>query len=129
MLQKLRGNNQKGFTLIELMIVIAIIGILAAIAIPNFLSYRQKGYVASMKADCNSVRLAEEAYMVDNGTYIIAAAATTPIAALVGVKNFSDGNSVAVAAKTDINKDYVVTVTSTKTTETVTYDSTTGETT
>lgn len=53
MIQKLQ-NNQKGFTLIELMIVIAIIGILSAIAIPNFLSYRQRGYDAQALSDAKN---------------------------------------------------------------------------
>ncbi len=47
MIQKLRGNNQKRFYLIELMIVIAIIGILAAIAIPNFIAYRNKSFCSA----------------------------------------------------------------------------------
>ena len=54
MLQKLRGNSQ-GFTLIELMIVIAIIGILAAIAIPNFIAYRNKAFCSRAESDGNAV--------------------------------------------------------------------------
>jgi type IV pilus assembly protein PilA len=57
MLQKLRGNSQ-GFTLIELMIVIAIIGILAAIAIPNFIAYRNKAYCSRAESDANNIAAA-----------------------------------------------------------------------
>lgn len=48
-------KNNKGFTLIELMIVIAIIGILAAIAIPNFIAYRDKSYCKGAESDANNV--------------------------------------------------------------------------
>ena len=64
MLQKMRSNN-KGFTLIELMIVIAIIGILAAIAIPNFISYRDKTYCSAMESDAQSVAGAIADYFSD----------------------------------------------------------------
>ena len=65
MLRKLRMTNQKGFTLIELMIVIAIIGILAAIAIPNFISYRNRAYCSAAEADARSVAAAVADYFAD----------------------------------------------------------------
>ena len=57
MLQKMRSNN-KGFTLIELMIVIAIIGILAAIAVPNFIAYRNKAFCTQAERDAGAVAAA-----------------------------------------------------------------------
>jgi type IV pilus assembly protein PilA len=52
---RLRKMNNRGFTLIELMIVIAIIGILAAIAIPNFIAYRDKAYCSAAETDVQSI--------------------------------------------------------------------------
>jgi type IV pilus assembly protein PilA len=77
MIQKLRGSNEKGFTLIELMIVIAIIGILAAIAIPNFVSYRQRSYNSAAQSDIKNAMTTQEAYFVDNGTYTTSTALLT----------------------------------------------------
>ena len=80
MLQKVRIKNQKGFTLIELMIVIAIIGILAAIAIPNFISYRNKAYCSAAESDAHSISAALADYF--------AIPAHTTLPALVAGTNF-----------------------------------------
>ena len=69
MLTKLTKKNEKGFTLIELMIVIAIIGILAAIAIPQFSAYRTRSFNSAATADIRNAATAQEAYFVDNEGY------------------------------------------------------------
>ena len=73
-MRKLHTRNG-GFTLIELMIVVAIIGILAAIAIPNFLRFQLRARVGEGKTNIAAIRTAEESYNAEYGVYVGAAAA------------------------------------------------------
>jgi type IV pilus assembly protein PilA len=77
MLQKLRGKKgSQGFTLIELMIVVAIIGILAAIAIPNFLTYQKKSKSSEAKTCIGGIKTSQIAFQTERDRFAACAPVT-----------------------------------------------------
>ena len=69
----MRKDREKGFTLIELMIVVAILGILAAIAIPNFMRFQAKSRQSEAKTNLGAIGTTAESFRAERDTYIVAA--------------------------------------------------------
>jgi prepilin-type N-terminal cleavage/methylation domain-containing protein len=69
-------NPSHGFTLVELLIVMVIIGLLATIAIPKFASSKEKAFLTSMKADLRNLATQQETYVIENFSYTTSFPAT-----------------------------------------------------
>ena len=100
-----RSTAQAGFTLIELMIVIAIIGIISAIAYPSYNSYMTKSRRADAKVSLTKMADAQERWYLQNSTY------TTDVANVGGATS-PDGNYTMAITSADVNG-YVMTATAT----------------
>ena len=91
-------KSQEGFTLVELMIVVAIIGILAAVAIPQFAAYRQRAYNSSATTDIKNIQTSEAAFFTDWNQYgqSVAAAPAAALGANVGATLTGPGGAATM---------------------------------
>jgi prepilin-type N-terminal cleavage/methylation domain len=114
-------KERKGFTLIELMIVVAIIGILAAIAIPQYNAFRVRGYNANAVSNLKNFATSMEAYYTENDAY------TNVTTVLIGYRANADvAVTATVYSAAGTNDAWTATSKHSKGDKTYTWDSTKG---
>jgi type IV pilus assembly protein PilA len=89
-------SRSDGFTLLELLVVMALIGILTAIAVPQYNEYRRRAFDARARSDLYSVAMAQEAHFLDQEQYL--SCENEGCAALPGVARLSAGVTLSITA-------------------------------
>lgn len=116
------GEGAGGFTLVELLVVVAIVGILVGIAIPNYMAYKRQAADADALASVRHVSQAFESWYVEHQTY-----AGATIADLVGDTGFRESPNVQVSIDAQDEFHYEVSATATGGNGTIHFDSSVGE--
>ncbi len=92
-------DQSSGFTLIELLVTVAIIGIIAATAIPQYSAFKKRAFDSRARTDLVNVAIAEEAYFLDAEKYL--ACNTSTCNNLPGISSLSKGVTLSIAIMPD----------------------------